>query len=82
MKYLLEQLRFHGLSFVLLGLAVWYFYTVNSQLQQDIKDCNEKIIEIYSNQQMQFREVIQKNTIALDKLTAKLDHATLNNSKK
>ncbi len=71
--YLLEQLKMHGLSFVLLAMAIWYFYNVNNELRKKIEISNQRIIELYQIRQKEANEVINKNTTALNRLTMKID---------
>ena len=63
--YLMDQLRVHGLSFFLLGLATWYFQSENVQMRAEIKDCNSALIEMYRSDRVQMLNVIQNNTSAL-----------------
>ena len=71
--YLLEQLKMHGLSFVLLAMAIWYFYNVNNELRKKIEISNQRIIELYQIRQKEANDVINKNTTALNRLTMKID---------
>jgi len=71
--YLLEQLKMHGLSFVLLAMAIWYFYNVNNELRAKIEISNQRIIELYQIRQKEANDVIAKNTTALNRLTLKIN---------
>lgn len=70
---LVAQLKQHGLSFTLLAMAVWYFYTVNADLQREVRACNDKVIDIYNDQQSQLRNVIDNNTKVLESINEKID---------
>lgn len=60
--WLLDTLKNQGLSFVLLGVAVWFLQTQNNQLAREVKDCNtEKYNALIT--------VVQSNTEALNRLT-------------
>ena len=72
--YIEEQLQRHGLSFALLAAAVWYFYNVNSNLQAEVRACNDRVIDIYADQQKQLREVIDNNTKVLETIAIKIDN--------
>jgi hypothetical protein len=72
--YIEEQLQRHGLSFALLACAVWYFYNVNASLQSEVRACNDKMIDIYQEQQKQLREVIDNNTRVLETIAVKIDN--------
>lgn len=67
-NYLTEQLRLHGLSFVLMAMAIWYFQNQNHEITRDLKACNETIISEYKNDRIQMLEVISNNTAALHQL--------------
>lgn len=63
--YLLDQLRMHGLSFLLLGIAVWYFHAENLKMKGEIKQCNDALIEMYRTDRSELLEVVRNNTAAL-----------------
>lgn len=73
-SYIEEQLQRHGLSFALLAAAVWYFYNVNARLQTEVRACNDRVIDIYQEQQKQLREVIDNNTKVLETISNKIDN--------
>lgn len=64
-KYLMEQIRTHGIIFVLLGVAVWYFQNENVNMKEQIRQCNDALIETYRTNQIQLLDVINNNTRAL-----------------
>lgn len=68
--YLAEQARMHGLSFVLLAAAVWYFHGENSKMTSEIRACNNSIIEMYQSNQSHLQEIISNNTRALEEIKA------------
>lgn len=65
LTYLAEQLRMHGLSFLLLGVAVWYFHGENLKMKSEIKACNDALIEMYRSDRSELLEVVRNNTAAL-----------------
>lgn len=68
LAYLAEQARMHGLSFVLLGAAVWYFHGENMKMSSEIRACNQSIIDMYRNDRIQLQEIISNNTKALEEI--------------
>ena len=60
--WLLDLLKKQGLSFVLLGFAVWYFYGEVKRLEEKADLCQSKIITLY-------QEVIIRNTHTLEDVT-------------
>lgn len=75
--WLLDLLKKQGLSFVLLGFAVWYFYGEVQRLNQKVEMYQSRIIELYQG-------VILENTDALKRVNIELDeinHARLERSR-
>lgn len=68
LNYLADQARQHGLSVVLLGLAVWYFQGETTKLANEIKACNQTIIDVYRTDRLRNMEVISNNTKALEEI--------------
>lgn len=68
--YLADQLRMHGLSFLLLAAAVWYFQGENMKMANEIKACNQSIIDMYRTDRMHLQEIIDNNTRALEEIKA------------
>lgn len=64
----LEQLRTQGLSFILLGIAVWFLYGQNQKLSIQVKGCNETIIEMYRQDRKEMLTIINQNTQVLKEL--------------
>ena len=64
--WLLDLLKKQGLSFVLLGFAVWYFYGEVQRLNQKVEMYQSRIIELYQG-------VILENTDALKRVNIELD---------
>lgn len=61
-NYLLETLKNQGLSFVLLGVAVWYLQGNNDRLANEIRSCQQEKYDA-------MLQVINSNTQALNALT-------------
>lgn len=61
-NYLLETLKNQGLSFVLLGVAVWYLQGNNDRLANEIRACQQEKYDAMI-------QVIESNTHALNALT-------------
>lgn len=59
--WILDLLKKQGLSFVILGVAVWYFYGEVKRLNDKADLCQNSIIEMYQN-------VIISNTMAIDNM--------------
>lgn len=68
LEFLLEQLKTHGLPILLLSIAVWYFYNEVKSMQQEIRICNENLIQMYQTNNNKMIEVIGNNTQALDRI--------------
>jgi hypothetical protein len=45
--WFLEMLKQQGLSFVLLGVAVFFLWTELKDIEEKNEQCNQEIIEIY-----------------------------------
>lgn len=60
--WILETLKNQGLSFLLLGLAVWHLQEQNNELNSHIRDCQEEKYNALIS-------VVQANTEALNKIT-------------
>ena len=61
-SWLLESLKNQGLSFLLLGVAVFYLQDKNDTMAAEIRQCQEQRYNALV-------EVIQANTKALEKLS-------------
>lgn len=57
--WMLDLLKKQGLSFVLLGFAVWYFYGEVRRLETKADHCQSQIIEMH-------RDVILRNIKAME----------------
>jgi len=64
--WLLEMLKKQGLSFVLLGAAVWYFYGEVQRLENKADICQDNIIDLYQNVILQNTEVMKQVNQELD----------------
>lgn len=71
-SYISDQVRMHGLSFVLLACAVWYFHGENKQMGAEIRTCNQTIIDMYRSDRIQLQEIINNNTKVLENNTRAL----------
>ena len=67
-SYVSEQLKTHGLPFVLLALAVTWFNEKNKQLDAKLDICNQAIIKAYQENQTKMIEVIERNSSAFKAL--------------
>jgi hypothetical protein len=67
-NYLMDQIRLHGLSFIMLTLAVLWFYKENTKLTEEVKNCNSTMIEIYRNDKIRMEALINNNTQAFEQL--------------
>jgi hypothetical protein len=65
---LFEILKRQGISFLLLGIAVWYFYTENKELRGELKDLQSDVIRNYQNDNAKMREAIDRNTFVIQSL--------------
>lgn len=63
--WILDLLKKQGLSFVLLGVAVWYFYGEVKHLQDKADLCQNSVIELY-------QKVIMENTDLLKRVEKEL----------
>lgn len=66
--YLWSQLKLHGISMLLLAIAVWYFHGENKRMQQEIRSCNQAIIVQYEQSQAKLLEALNNNTLALNRI--------------
>lgn len=66
--HIYEQLRLHGLSFVMLAAITYYFYTKVEALSNEVKDCNAAVIRVYEEDRKKLIETIERNTVALNKI--------------
>jgi hypothetical protein len=63
---LFEILKKQGVSFLLLGIAVWYFYLENNDLRSEVKSIQADVIKSYQNDNAEMRKVIERNTIVME----------------
>lgn len=63
-----EVLKRQGVSFLLLGIAVWYFYTENKELRGQIHDLQVDTIRNYQTDNAQMRQVIERNTFVIESI--------------
>lgn len=69
-NYITEQIRLHGMTIVLLAVAVWYFEGQNKVLREEIRDCNQSLIAEYKVDRAQTLQIISNNTAALNQIRA------------
>ena len=66
---ILEAAKKHGIAFlVMLGLVL-YFHRQNEKLEQKFDICNSKVIEMYQDHNTQLIQALERNTLALEKLS-------------
>ncbi len=63
---LLTAAKQHGLSMVLLVLAVWWMNQKNEALSKKVDLCNQETIDIYKNQNEELLKVVEQNTRAIE----------------
>jgi hypothetical protein len=56
--FIADALKTQGVSFLILGLAVWYLQGQNIELRKDLQTCQETKIEL-------LLKVVEGNTFAL-----------------
>lgn len=64
-SWILEMLKKQGINFLLLALAVWYLNTKLEKVEDENKQCNSKVIEMYETILVANQKVIEKNTSVL-----------------
>lgn len=57
--WMLDLLKKQGLSFVILGVAIWYFYGEVKRLNEKADQCQQGIIQMY-------QEIVIRNTRAME----------------
>lgn len=67
-EFVAEKLRTQGLSFLLLGIIAYYFYMKVENLSTEVKDCNRDMLRVYQEERVQFKAIVERNTIALEAL--------------
>lgn len=71
--WFLDMLRQQGLSFVLLGLAVWFMWGELKATQMKSESCYQEIIGVYQHVVHQNTTVMEENCRLLEKILIKLD---------
>jgi len=71
--FLLEALKKQGLSFLILGAVVFYFYSELRELKSEVRACNDTIIGIYNVHTAEMKEVIIRNTQAFERIEKLID---------
>lgn len=66
-----EILKKQGLSFLLLGIAVWYFYTENKELRNEVRTLQSDVISKYQMDNVEMRKAIDRNTFVIETLINK-----------
>jgi hypothetical protein len=64
--FLADILKKQGPSFFILTCVVWFFYNEVQSVKKEFTDCNNTLIELYSKQSLENREVIIKNTQVIE----------------
>jgi len=72
-KYILEILRTQGLSFLLLGVAVWYLQSQNMELRRDVLNCQSTQIEYLTTKTETLTKTLESNTTALNRIVAVIE---------
>lgn len=72
-RFVLDALRTQGLSFLLLGVAVWYLQQQNMELRKDVQDCQAVQIEFLTKKNEGLTQALEKNTTALSLISAVLN---------
>jgi hypothetical protein len=60
-----------GFAFVLMSIMVWFLYNEQLEMKREIKSCNDSIIDLYRNDHIQMRDIIQSNTDLIEHITSK-----------
>lgn len=77
--WLMDLLKKQGLSFVLLGFAIWYFYGEVQRLENKSDICQDNIISLYQNVILQNTETLKKLDRELEELNEKMLHKSSRN---
>ncbi len=68
LEILVNEIKKHGLPLMMMSVAIYFFYNQFNQLRSEIDACNERIIDIYRNDHIEMKDVISKNTAAINSL--------------
>lgn len=68
LTYFIDQAKLHGLTFILMAIAVWYFEKQNSVLNDELKACTDAVISVYRTDRAQLLDVVSNNTAALERI--------------
>ena len=71
--FLVKTVKDQGVSFLLLGLMVWYFHAQTTMLHTEIKECNNQQMEIYKSQNIKLMEVVDRNSKAFEAFSEQLN---------
>lgn len=63
-----DNLKKHGISFILLAFAIWYMEGKNQALESKIDTCNREALEMYKTQNALLVQVVQDNSTVLLKV--------------
>jgi hypothetical protein len=69
----MEALKKQGLSFLILGGVVFYFYGELKEVRREVKNCQATIVEIYQIKNDELKDVIIRNTEALNKIESRIN---------
>lgn len=69
LKFLLDTLRTQGLSFLLLGVAVWYLQSQNMELRRDVLRCQETQLQWLTSKNEGLTSALEANTAVLGQIS-------------
>lgn len=70
--FFMEALKKQGLSFLILGGIVFYFYAELKEVRREVKVCNDTVIELYKMKNDELKDVIVRNTEALNRIESRI----------
>lgn len=73
--FLMDMAKSHGFGLVLLCGFAYYMYLEKIQMQSQLDNCNTSILEIYQQQNEDFRDVVKENTEAIKAFSVFLQNA-------
>lgn len=75
--YLMDQVKLHGLNFILLALAVMWFYNQNEKLTAEVKLCNSTMIDMHRSDKIRSETLLLNSTAALQQNTQAFKEITV-----
>lgn len=73
LPFILDVIKKQGVSFMLLGIAVWHLTGEIKELKQDNLNCETKVIQVLETLVVSTNETNQKAIIVLERVDKKLD---------